>query len=35
MDNEFVNDRTAEYYEGLNALGNTVIKNYYEEKLKT
>jgi hypothetical protein len=34
IDNEFVHERTSEYYEGLNELGNTVIKNYYEEKLK-
>jgi hypothetical protein len=34
IDNEFVHEKTAEYYEGLNELGNTVIKNYYEEKLK-
>ncbi len=34
INNEFVHERTAEYYEGLNELGNSVIKNYYEEKLK-
>ncbi len=34
MNNEFVHKRTSEYYKGLNELGNKIIKNYYEEKLK-
>lgn len=34
IDNEFVHERTAEYYEGLNELGNAIIRNYYEEKIK-
>lgn len=33
-DNEFVHERTAEYYKGLNELGNEIIKSYFEEKIK-
>ncbi|HEV7348802.1 hypothetical protein [Telluribacter sp.] len=33
-DNNFVHERTAEYYDSLNDLGNSVIKAYYERKLK-
>jgi hypothetical protein len=35
LNNDFVDGRVSEYYDGLNELGNAIIKNYYEEKLKT